>query len=261
MSEVRSIPALGEKHLLHSTRSTRRFRLRCFDEVRKLEYRIIKRRRAKLRGAQAAPVQFPLHQPEAKCPANKESASTSLQRDYKTRPLPKPCDANGLALSGGGIRSAAVCLGALQALQVHHRLDWIDYLSTVSGGGYVGACLSASMTKGKHSFPFGEDVCDSPMVAHLRNYSNYIMPRGYRWINNASDAAVVILRGLVANATLVLGALLLFALATQLFEKYSPRPFTMTYYSLAGLVCVLLIWAVGRSKKWSSNWAGDAHGK
>jgi hypothetical protein len=52
----------------------------------------------------------------------------------KTRPRPVPCDATGLALSGGGIRSAAVCLGALQALNRYHVIDGIDYLSTVSGG-------------------------------------------------------------------------------------------------------------------------------
>mgnify|MGYP000653253863 CR=1 FL=1 len=41
----------------------------------------------------------------------------------------------GLALSGGGIRSAAYCLGVLQALAYRGALPNIDYLSTVSGGG------------------------------------------------------------------------------------------------------------------------------
>src|SRR5262245_23841474 len=54
-------------------------------------------------------------------------------------------DANivGLALSGGGIRSAAFCLGALQALHEGKVLEKVDYLSTVSGGGYIGCSLSA----------------------------------------------------------------------------------------------------------------------
>jgi predicted acylesterase/phospholipase RssA len=50
----------------------------------------------------------------------------------------------GLALSGGGIRSAAFCLGAMQALQVHRIIEKIDYLSTVSGGGYIGTSMAAS---------------------------------------------------------------------------------------------------------------------
>ena len=45
---------------------------------------------------------------------------------------------SGLALSGGGVRSAAFCLGALQALNEADVLKKVDYLSTVSGGGYIG---------------------------------------------------------------------------------------------------------------------------
>jgi hypothetical protein len=49
----------------------------------------------------------------------------------------------GLALSGGGIRSATFCLGILQGLQKLNLLRIFDYLSTVSGGGYVGGWWSA----------------------------------------------------------------------------------------------------------------------
>src|SRR4051794_34503351 len=45
----------------------------------------------------------------------------------------------GLAFSGGGIRSATFNLGVLQALAAHGLLPACDYLSTVSGGGYVGS--------------------------------------------------------------------------------------------------------------------------
>jgi hypothetical protein len=48
----------------------------------------------------------------------------------------------GLALSGGGIRSASFGLGILQALAYGKWLREFDYLSTVSGGGYSGASLS-----------------------------------------------------------------------------------------------------------------------
>ncbi len=47
----------------------------------------------------------------------------------------------GLALSGGGIRSATFSLGVLQALARERLIGRIDFLSTVSGGGYVGAFL------------------------------------------------------------------------------------------------------------------------
>src|SRR5690242_5431294 len=49
----------------------------------------------------------------------------------------------GLAFSGGGIRSATFNLGVLQALAQLKLLRQFDYLSTVSGGGYIGSWLSA----------------------------------------------------------------------------------------------------------------------
>lgn len=49
----------------------------------------------------------------------------------------------GLALSGGGVRSAAFNLGVLQAFFSNGLLRSIDYLSTVSGGGYIGSWFSS----------------------------------------------------------------------------------------------------------------------
>ena len=50
---------------------------------------------------------------------------------------------SGLALSGGGVRSATFALGVMQSLVAHGWLDKVDYLSTVSGGGYLGAYISS----------------------------------------------------------------------------------------------------------------------
>ena len=62
-------------------------------------------------------------------------------------------DCSALCLSGGGIRSASFCLGILQGLarfgfsaeneRYSHVLLQLDYLSTVSGGGYIGSWLMA----------------------------------------------------------------------------------------------------------------------
>jgi len=52
-------------------------------------------------------------------------------------------DLCGLAISGGGIRSATFALGVLQGLALWGLLPRFDYLSTVSGGGYIGAWFSA----------------------------------------------------------------------------------------------------------------------
>ena len=60
----------------------------------------------------------------------------------------KPCEQYqlvGLCLSGGGIRSAAVNTGVMQVLNQFNLLPWVDYLSTVSGGGYLGTGVSTFM--------------------------------------------------------------------------------------------------------------------
>lgn len=64
----------------------------------------------------------------------------------------------GLALSGGGIRSACFNLGLLQAMFRRGLLRNVDYLSTVSGGGYVGSYLSslALRCRGSHIFSANE---------------------------------------------------------------------------------------------------------
>jgi len=49
----------------------------------------------------------------------------------------------GLALSGGGIRSATFALGALQRMARAGILKFVDVLSTASGGGYLGASWSS----------------------------------------------------------------------------------------------------------------------
>ena len=133
-------------------------------------------------------------------------------------------EAVGLALSGGGIRSAAFSLGVLQALNQQGVIGRVDYLSTVSGGGYIGAAMTASMSATGGEFAFGRtsgegdappasDVRDTDAVAHIRNYSNYLIPFGMRDVLTAS---AIIVRGLVANFLQVLPWLLLFASATLL---------------------------------------------
>src|ERR1051326_6218646 len=59
----------------------------------------------------------------------------------------KPRPLSALCISGGGIRSATFALGAIQSLAEHGLLGQFDYLSTVSGGGYIGGWLSAWSTR------------------------------------------------------------------------------------------------------------------
>lgn len=72
-----------------------------------------------------------------------------LARRRKENGLPPPAPDNlaGLCISGGGVRSATLGLGMIQAFLAEDKLKYFDYLSTVSGGGYIGACLSSLMSK------------------------------------------------------------------------------------------------------------------
>ena len=68
--------------------------------------------------------------------------SRKLRLDNKASPA-APDNLVGLAFSGGGIRSATFNLGILQALARERLLRAFDYVSTVSGGGYIGGWLMA----------------------------------------------------------------------------------------------------------------------
>ena len=58
-----------------------------------------------------------------------------------------------LCFSGGGIRSATFGLGIVQSLAKHGLLSKFDYLSTVSGGGYLGSWLSAWVAESRRIVP------------------------------------------------------------------------------------------------------------
>ena len=94
------------------------------DVLRAAELACLKRRRQQARTAVYSPTDPAVPGPSA--PAG---------------PAGLPGDTVGLALSGGGIRSATFSLGVLQALAANGLLRHVDYLSTVSGGGYIGAFL------------------------------------------------------------------------------------------------------------------------
>lgn len=85
----------------------------------------------------------------------------------------------GLALSGGGIRSATFCLGLLRGMARRGLLSRFDYLSTVSGGGYTGAMFGRLV--GRVGIAEAERILaasDSRPLAWLRRYGRYLAPRG-----------------------------------------------------------------------------------
>lgn len=121
-------------------------------------------------------------------------------------------DLAGIALSGGGIRSSAFGMGALQALSRTPRaksgkagcLSQFDYISTVSGGGYTGAALAVAVSSEAYvspGFPFGDtnnEEGETSELRHIRDNSRYLLHGGA--IRAVISFIVIYLRGLVMSA-------------------------------------------------------------
>ena len=130
----------------------------------------------------------------------------------------------GITFSGGGIRSATFNLGVLQALAELGLLKHFDYLSTVSGGGYIGSWLTAQIhrlaseskntpqeikeviKKIEDNLSPSDNSKNTPAISWLRSYSNYLTPR--LGISGDLGAFVAIyIRNLILNLIIIVSAL------------------------------------------------------
>lgn len=138
----------------------------------------------------------------------------------------------GLAFSGGGIRSATFNLGIMQALKKMGLFSCVDYLSTVSGGGYIGSCISSTLasirdvpTQESEKEPvteiFGhkQGELEPSVFRHLRDNANYLAPDGLR---DVLRIPAILLRGMVVNLLVILPYLILAALLT-VWIKQTPE--------------------------------------
>jgi hypothetical protein len=145
----------------------------------------------------------------------------------------------GLALSGGGIRSATFCLGVLQHMARNGMLRAVDYLSTVSGGGYIGGFLGTLFMRGREfvveeTRAGGLDAaaeektppyvhverllgCNgSPVIRWLRENGRHLAPNG---AGDLLTALAVQLRNW-SSVVVVMGiSLLSIFLGTQVFRR------------------------------------------
>jgi hypothetical protein len=115
-----------------------------------------------------------------------------------------------LCLSGGGIRSAAFCLGAVQALAKRGLLEHFNYLSTVSGGGFTGAWLTSCIWakvrawRNNHFFPsIGEEE-----LWRLRRFTSYLTPHTGLLSGDLWAVVMLWLRNILINWTIFFPLLL-----------------------------------------------------
>ena len=149
---------------------------------------------------------------------------------------------SALCISGGGIRSATFALGALQGLAGQGLLEGFDYLSTVSGGGYIGSWLTSwkqraggldkvlpYLRENAPPIPPGEP----DPIEHLREYNDYLSPRLGLFSVDTWTLAATVMRNMFLNwlvfipllAAALLMPRLVLALARlgETFALYYPR--------------------------------------
>jgi len=165
----------------------------------------------------------------------------------------------GLAISGGGIRSATFALGVLEALRRLGLLPKIDYLSTVSGGGYTGAWLSANCQraeeKNRPSWLTTEADWE-PSVDHLRRYSNYLSPTlGFFSADTWSMAAIWFRNTLLVQITVILAIAVALLLPRPLYQLFEYWP-NMGYFRWATIFLFTLgaVGIAGNHLRLSSSW-------
>lgn len=161
-----------------------------------------------------------------------------------------PCkDAVGLGLSGGGIRSATFNLGLLQALKRKDSLKNIDYLSTVSGGGYIGSSFTWLKSCVSTVFPYGTRRKDhagvgGKVLAWLRGHGSYMIPGDGMTLWSLLTA---IITGMLVNLVILLPVfLILFFFLSREFSTGITYPFfanllTSIQFGNDGFSCLLFV--------------------
>jgi Patatin-like phospholipase len=158
-------------------------------------------------------------------------------------PILRSSRRSALCFSGGGIRSATFGLGVLQGLARYGVLRHFDYLSTVSGGGYIGSWLSAWL-----SHPTEVDGVETPTtierieeelaakpvnkvdgelgtIEHLRSYSNYLSPRLGVFSADTWTLAATVVRNMFLNWMVLVPILAVVLLIPKLlWEIYNAIP-------------------------------------
>ncbi|MEP7148510.1 MAG: patatin-like phospholipase family protein [Acidobacteriota bacterium] len=186
-----------------------------------------------------------------------------------------------LCFSGGGIRSATFGLGIVQALAKNKLLTHFDYLSTVSGGGYLGSWLSAwiyratevdKKTGKKVRLNSEKDIGEldlgvhriqgiincTPMngvnkpnpeptqLQHLREYSNYMSPKTGLFSTDGWTLAAIYLRNQLLNLLIFIPLMAAVLMVPRILFRSvgQPDPGRTIQFALLFLAMVLGSWAI-----------------
>ena len=181
-------------------------------------------------------------------------------------------DTVALCLSGGGIRSATFALGVLEALAQRDLLHQFHYLSTVSGGGYIGSWLSAWIHRRGRDEVFrdlkaGRQQQVRPPATHpvllpdrepeplhgLRADSNYLTPKlgllsADTWTGVALYVRNVLMNWVVIGSFILVAVLLPYIAASLLGIVMGHRTAGCVLLAVSA-VLVLIVWAVASANR------------
>jgi hypothetical protein len=184
---------------------------------------------------------------------------------------------SGLAISGGGIRSASFGLGVMQSLVANNQLSKMDYMSTVSGGGYLGSALTWALKQGgknagtsPDNFPLGKrgkhrvkdtvlkdsnpDENSNKLLDFIRQHGSYLTPTAsldmVSFVGVVARSMIMSLFVYFSFITIALtGALwLLYFLINSLLDKVAGSDvlaITKGVMIFAGLVLLFLVFIKG----------------
>ena len=144
-------------------------------------------------------------------------AAEVVRAEREALKAPEGAALSALCISGGGIRSATFGLGALQGLAERGLLSQFDYLSTVSGGGYIGSWLTMWATRlggnvdavvPKLAEPRGPAGNDRDPIGHLREFNNYLSPAVGALSADLWTLVATVLRNVILNWLVLVPVLL-----------------------------------------------------
>ena len=148
-------------------------------------------------------------------------------------------DLLGIALSGGGIRSATFNLGLLEAFNRAGLLKRADYISTVSGGGYINSFIQNRL----YSDSNFDNVFKESEIERLKRYGNYLVP--YKGLRKVFEAITFYFTFVVLALLHIVWYILFFAtllLAVTLLFKYLPSANSQILYGAVSLLLMSFVW-------------------
>jgi len=149
-------------------------------------------------------------------------------------------DSLGIALSGGGIRSATICLGIVEKLNEVRLLEKTDYLSSVSGGGYLAAYIHSALNQ-EDPVSYSKLFDKEEVVEHLRRHRTHL----YKWPDHKFFSIIYLVFSFLSAILLNWLWLILPAIYCTYYKVGSNWDYVI-------LVLLILLPAITLSPNWTS---------